>query len=334
MDQLNDAQDEGRRRRRLPRRSPGTTRTATNAGEGGDLGWIAKGQLDDRLTARDLRRRRSARPPDTVVDARRRRATCSRSLAEETRTPEGRQLEDDQGDRVLRLVRRPRRTRSTITRDPIHRGAAPAGRERPVLDALVAEARLRWGLDPAAGLQVVAAERLVGDADRAVAAAPDRRRVAMLRAVAHAGRRTSRAAARPCTDRAARDPLARPAPALPGRPPGRAGSGRPTARPSAALDADAPRRPALPRPLAPGAGRRRAVGDALDLAPGCASPDGCPWDREQTHQSLRNHLLEEAYEVYDALEAGATPSSPASSATCCCRSCSTPSWRPRRASST
>ncbi|MBI3750567.1 MAG: nucleoside triphosphate pyrophosphohydrolase [Chloroflexi bacterium] len=36
-------------------------------------------------------------------------------------------------------------------------------------------------------------------------------------------------------------------------------------------------------------------------------PDGCPWDREQTHASLRRHLLEEAYEVYDALEAGATP---------------------------
>ena len=33
-----------------------------------------------------------------------------------------------------------------------------------MLDALVAEARLRWGLDPAAGLQVVAAERLIGDA--------------------------------------------------------------------------------------------------------------------------------------------------------------------------
>ena len=31
-----------------------------------------------------------------------------------------------------------------------------------MLDALVAEARLRWGLDPANGLQVVAAERLVG----------------------------------------------------------------------------------------------------------------------------------------------------------------------------
>ena len=37
------------------------------------------------------------------------------------------------------------------------------------------------------------------------------------------------------------------------------------------------------------------------------APDGCPWDREQTHQSLRKHLLEEAYEVVDALEAGATP---------------------------
>jgi MazG family protein len=37
------------------------------------------------------------------------------------------------------------------------------------------------------------------------------------------------------------------------------------------------------------------------------APDGCPWDREQTHESLRNHLLEEAYEVYDALAGGATP---------------------------
>jgi tetrapyrrole methylase family protein/MazG family protein len=36
-------------------------------------------------------------------------------------------------------------------------------------------------------------------------------------------------------------------------------------------------------------------------------PDGCPWDREQTHETLRNHLLEEAYEVYDALGGGATP---------------------------
>ncbi len=33
------------------------------------------------------------------------------------------------------------------------------------------------------------------------------------------------------------------------------------------------------------------------------APDGCPWDREQTHQTLRKNLLEEAYEVLDAIDA-------------------------------
>lgn len=37
------------------------------------------------------------------------------------------------------------------------------------------------------------------------------------------------------------------------------------------------------------------------------APGGCPWDREQTHLTLRSFLLEESYEVYDALEDGATP---------------------------
>jgi len=32
------------------------------------------------------------------------------------------------------------------------------------------------------------------------------------------------------------------------------------------------------------------------------APDGCPWDREQTHQTLRAHLLEEAYELLTALD--------------------------------
>jgi tetrapyrrole methylase family protein/MazG family protein len=34
------------------------------------------------------------------------------------------------------------------------------------------------------------------------------------------------------------------------------------------------------------------------------APNGCPWDREQTHASLRPHLLEEAYETLAALDAG------------------------------
>jgi tetrapyrrole methylase family protein / MazG family protein len=34
------------------------------------------------------------------------------------------------------------------------------------------------------------------------------------------------------------------------------------------------------------------------------APDGCPWDRAQTHRSLRRHLLDEAYELLDAIEEG------------------------------
>jgi len=34
------------------------------------------------------------------------------------------------------------------------------------------------------------------------------------------------------------------------------------------------------------------------------APDGCPWDRAQTHRSLRRHLIDEAYETIDAIEEG------------------------------
>lgn len=34
------------------------------------------------------------------------------------------------------------------------------------------------------------------------------------------------------------------------------------------------------------------------------SPQGCPWDREQTHESLRQHLLEESYEALEAIDNG------------------------------
>jgi len=34
------------------------------------------------------------------------------------------------------------------------------------------------------------------------------------------------------------------------------------------------------------------------------APGGCPWDREQTHHTLRTYLLEEAYEVLEALDSG------------------------------
>ena len=34
------------------------------------------------------------------------------------------------------------------------------------------------------------------------------------------------------------------------------------------------------------------------------SPKGCPWDREQSHMTLRRHAIEEVYELIDAIEAG------------------------------
>ncbi len=38
------------------------------------------------------------------------------------------------------------------------------------------------------------------------------------------------------------------------------------------------------------------------------APSGCPWDREQTHQTLRTHLLEEAYETLSAMDVNDTDS--------------------------
>ncbi|MQA99198.1 MAG: nucleoside triphosphate pyrophosphohydrolase [Actinobacteria bacterium] len=50
---------------------------------------------------------------------------------------------------------------------------------------------------------------------------------------------------------------------------------------------------------------RRAAASVADLAAIMArlrSPDGCPWDREQSHESLRVHLIEEAHEVLEAID--------------------------------
>jgi MazG family protein len=43
----------------------------------------------------------------------------------------------------------------------------------------------------------------------------------------------------------------------------------------------------------------------LDLVDALRGPDGCPWDRAQTAQSLAGHLVEEAYEVMDSARRGA-----------------------------
>ena len=47
-----------------------------------------------------------------------------------------------------------------------------------------------------------------------------------------------------------------------------------------------------------------SVGAVSRIAERLRAPGGCPWDREQTHASLRPHLLEEAYEALEALDRG------------------------------
>lgn len=49
---------------------------------------------------------------------------------------------------------------------------------------------------------------------------------------------------------------------------------------------------------------KRTVYEFVDLIKLLRAPGGCPWDREQTHESIKGNLLEEAYEVYDAIEEG------------------------------
>jgi tetrapyrrole methylase family protein/MazG family protein len=175
-----------------------------------------------------------------------------------------------------------------------------------VLDALVAEARLRWGLDLGLGLQVIATERLTStpiEPSRPALVVP----AAVLRLEA----------ASPGSGEPVPEPL-----------PGRHGPGG--ADPLAVLGRLYPADHPVGRF---GAAAGTTIGDLAADALGAAfylppvaheaavaspwampwiserlrRPDGCPWDREQTHESLRNHLLEEAYEVYDALGDGATP---------------------------
>ena len=49
---------------------------------------------------------------------------------------------------------------------------------------------------------------------------------------------------------------------------------------------------------------KSGVKDLLRVMAALRSPEGCPWDREQDHMSLRFHAVEEVYELIDAIEIG------------------------------
>lgn len=54
----------------------------------------------------------------------------------------------------------------------------------------------------------------------------------------------------------------------------------------------------------PALGEHSSFESAQEIIAHLRAPEGCPWDREQTHESLRRFLIEEAWEVLEAIEEG------------------------------
>src|SRR6202020_2113974 len=81
---------------------------------------------------------------------------------------------------------------------------------------------------------------------------------------------------------------------------------------SAATPAAAAKKSAAPKAskasVSSAAPRQLSAGDWFEklvaIQKRLRAPGGCPWDIEQTHQTLRTYLIEEAYEVLDAIESG------------------------------
>jgi ATP diphosphatase len=51
----------------------------------------------------------------------------------------------------------------------------------------------------------------------------------------------------------------------------------------------------------------RSLLESVEIMARLRGPDGCPWDREQTFDTIKRHTLEETYEVFDAIERRAWP---------------------------
>ncbi|MFO7531554.1 MAG: MazG family protein, partial [Candidatus Limnocylindrales bacterium] len=165
-------------------------------------------------------------------------------------------------------------------------------------DPAVAALLERAAIDPAEGLQVIALDRLVArpfDAGMALLLLPpvgdrlvtDEEYALLPGRHGHGG-----------------DPVALVRRLYPAAHPVMAGGGDTTVG-----DVDAAALAAAPHllpALEPAANPAGAFGLAW-LVHRLRQPDGCPWDREQDHRTLKPFLLEETYEVYDALDDGATP---------------------------
>ena len=299
-----EAEEQDRRRRRLRDDRPRLLRR--QRGRQGRRQGLGRERPDRRSahSARSTRRRSAACPRSST--SRTAAMFLYKVLAERTQKPDAEQADTIKARRLPELVRREegRGDRSPARCSPNSGSADPAA----VLDALVAEARLRWGLDLAAGLQVVAAERLI-------ATPLEPSRPALVVPARGAPRRRAPTPPTPPSRRrlpgrhgpGGRDAARGPRRGSTPRTTPSGGSAPPTGSTVGGARSRRPRRARSTcrrsRPRRPSRAPGRCPGSRDRLR----RPDGCPWDREQTHESLRNHLLEEAYEVYDALGGGATP---------------------------
>ena len=55
-------------------------------------------------------------------------------------------------------------------------------------------------------------------------------------------------------------------------------------------------------PVAEREGRLKEWSTFREIIAALRAPDGCPWDREQTHESLKRYLIEEAHELLEAID--------------------------------
>ena len=53
--------------------------------------------------------------------------------------------------------------------------------------------------------------------------------------------------------------------------------------------------------------RTKSLAESIAIMARLRGPGGCPWDREQTFDSIKHHTLEETYEVFDAIDRRAWP---------------------------
>ena len=71
--------------------------------------------------------------------------------------------------------------------------------------------------------------------------------------------------------------------------------------------ADAPQETDAARPREAEAGAAGPLVEAISIMARLRAPGGCPWDREQTFDTIKRYTLEETYEVFDAIERRAWP---------------------------